>query len=284
VSESRETKSCFVISPIGAEDSDTRRRADQVLKHVIAPVAEALHYRVTRADKIAEPGIINSQVIQHIVEDDLVIADLTDMNPNVFYELAIRHALRRPYVQIMQKGQTIPFDIAGVRTIFFDHKDLDSVDDAKRQIIAQINSIEKQPGLVDSPVSVSLDLQVLKQSSDPSQRSVAEVIDQLSDLRREFLSFKDDALKVMSVEKRGGLSERGLSNLYKQLGVVRHDAIKILEQMDACFDVMKKNSYSGDFDEKAKGLRQLNLENLLVLRIDLGHVINSLRLPDDVFG
>jgi hypothetical protein len=282
VDESKEARSCFVISPIGPEDSDTRRRADQVLKHVIAPVAEAKGYRVTRADKIAEPGIINSQVIQHIVEDDLVIADLTDMNPNVFYELAIRHALRRPYVQIMQKGQTIPFDIAGVRTIFFDHKDLDSVDEAKAQIIAQIFSIESQAGPVDSPVSVSLDLQVLKQSSDPGQRSVAEVIDQLSDLRREFLSFRDDALKAMG--GRSGLTERGLANFYKQLSQIRHEQNRILDLMDASLEAMKKHSYSGDFSDKDKGLRQLHLEKLISLRLELGHLVNSIRFPDDVFG
>ena len=61
-------------------------------------------YEVTRADKIAESGIINSQIIQRIVEDELLIADLTDMNANVFYELAIRHSIRKPFVQIMQKG------------------------------------------------------------------------------------------------------------------------------------------------------------------------------------
>jgi len=51
---------------------------------------------VIRADKISEPGIITTQIIGHIVDAELVIADLTDKNPNVFYELAIRHAIRNP--------------------------------------------------------------------------------------------------------------------------------------------------------------------------------------------
>ena len=83
-------KICFVIAPIGEETSDTRKRSDQVLRHIIAPSVLKHGYQAIRADQIAEPGMIASQVIQHIVEDALVAADLTDWNPNVFYELSRR--------------------------------------------------------------------------------------------------------------------------------------------------------------------------------------------------
>ena len=108
---------CFVISPIGESDSDTRKRADQILRHVIKPAVEQCGYIATRADEIDQPGIITSQVIQRVVEDPLVVADLTERNPNVFYELAIRHALRKPLVQIIKKGEQIPFDVAATRTV-----------------------------------------------------------------------------------------------------------------------------------------------------------------------
>jgi hypothetical protein len=61
---------------------------------IVAPAAEACGYDTIRADQIAKPGIITSQVIQHLLDDPLVVADLTGWNPNVFYELAIRHAIR----------------------------------------------------------------------------------------------------------------------------------------------------------------------------------------------
>ena len=89
-----EKKKCFVITPIGEDGSETRRRADQILRHVIAPAAEACGFETVRADQIAEPGLITTQIIQHIIDDPLVIADLTGSNPNVFYELAVRHAIR----------------------------------------------------------------------------------------------------------------------------------------------------------------------------------------------
>ena len=49
---------------------------------------------------------------------------------NVYYELAVRHATRKPVIQLMQKGEPLPFDVAGTRTIIVDHRDLDSAEDA----------------------------------------------------------------------------------------------------------------------------------------------------------
>lgn len=78
---------CFVISPIGAEASDIRRRADGVLKFMIAPAAQKLGLTTVRADAIAEPGEITLQVIGHVLTAKAAVADLTGANPNVFYEL-----------------------------------------------------------------------------------------------------------------------------------------------------------------------------------------------------
>lgn len=174
---------CFVIAPIGEEDSDVRRRSDQVLKHVIALAAKECGYSTLRADKISEPGIITSQVIQHLVEDPLVIADLTDWNPNVFYELAVRHAVRKPVVQIIQAGQKIPFDVAGTRTIPLGYPDLDSVEQCRRDIVRQIQTVEKDASQVDTPISVAIDLQSLRRSENPLEKSNAEIISMLQQLR-----------------------------------------------------------------------------------------------------
>jgi nucleoside 2-deoxyribosyltransferase len=138
-----EEKTCFVIAPIGEPESEIRKRSDKILRHVITPVAQECGYKPIRADDISEPGIITSQVIQHIVDDDLVIADLTGQNPNVFYELAIAHAIKKPLVQIIKKGEQIPFDIASTRTIHVDHTDLDNVEEAKNEISRQIKLLKE---------------------------------------------------------------------------------------------------------------------------------------------
>lgn len=179
-------KTCFVIAPIGEPDSEIRKRSDQVLKHVIRPAVETCGYSAMRADEISEPGVITSQVIQHIVDEPLVVADLTGRNPNVFYELAIRHALRKPLVQIIRKDEQIPFDVAGTRTIHVDHRDLDSVEAAKTDIISQVHSLERaDAGPIETPISVSLDLQLLRQSENPEQRSLADLLAVISEIRSD---------------------------------------------------------------------------------------------------
>src|SRR5688572_13315379 len=90
------TKSCFVISPIGEVGSEVRARADQILKYVIQPAVKVFGYVAIRADAMPEPGLITTQIIDRIINDDLVVADLTGKNPNVYYELALRHAIRKP--------------------------------------------------------------------------------------------------------------------------------------------------------------------------------------------
>jgi len=186
---------CFVISPIGEEGSETRERSDQILKYIITPFVEACGYRPIRADHISEPGMITSQVIQHIVEDPMVIADLTDWNPNVFYELALRHALRKPTVHMIQAGQKIPFDVAGARTIQIDHQNLPSVEACKTELAQQIRAIESNPSLVDNPISVSVELQALRQSDNPLEKSNAQIMGMLQEV-----------LSILSTRETGAIA------------------------------------------------------------------------------
>lgn len=174
---------CFVISPIGKEGSESRQRSDKILKHVITPVADACGYDALRADKISEPGMITTQVINHVINADIVVADLTGENANVFYELAVRHAAHKPYVQLIEKGQKIPFDLAGIRTIEIDLTDLDSVDDAKVQMKKQIEGSKLGAAKTESPISIAIDFDRLRRSDDPVKREVADLLQAISELR-----------------------------------------------------------------------------------------------------
>lgn len=194
-------KTCFFIAPIGEFDSDTRKRSDLILNYVIAPAVTKCGYKAIRADQISEPGMITSQVIEHIADDPLVIADLTERNPNVFYELAIRHAIRKPFIQLIKKGENIPFDVAATRTIHVDHRDLESVEQSKKEIIAQIEFIESNSTPLQTPFSVSLDLQSLRQSSNPEQRTLADVLSSIGELKSSIHELKFTQIKFETLKE-----------------------------------------------------------------------------------
>lgn len=137
-------KSCFIVCPIGSEDSPQRRRSDTVLKHIIEPVCRELNFRVTRVDKLNSVDRIDNTIIEHLNNADLVIADMTEHNPNAFYEMGYRHALGKPLIPIMEEETKIPFDVANLRTITYVTNDLDKAEAAKNRLLETILSFDIQ--------------------------------------------------------------------------------------------------------------------------------------------
>ncbi|MBI1246827.1 hypothetical protein GC197_03155 [bacterium] len=161
VSVAASDETCFVITPIGADGSDERKHANAVLKHLIDPVMENSGLRVVRADKISKPGIITKQVVEHLAYSRLCIADLSFNNPNAFYEMGLRHAFKLPMIQIIRKGDRIPFDVAQGRTILIDCSDpyliMDAFRSARTELKEHIESVlSGNAAPEDEPMNVYL--------------------------------------------------------------------------------------------------------------------------------
>ncbi|PFJ93319.1 hypothetical protein CN957_04660 [Bacillus cereus] len=137
-------KNCFIVCPIGSEDSPQRKRSDIVLKHIIDPVCDALDFNVIRVDKLHDVDRIDNTIIEHLNDADLVIADMTEHNPNAFYEMGFRHALGKPLIPIMEEGTKLPFDVANLRTITYATNDLEKADAAKHRLRETILSFDIQ--------------------------------------------------------------------------------------------------------------------------------------------
>ncbi len=152
-------KTCFIISPIGPKDSDIRKKADDLLELIIKPSLQIFDFTVTRADQIQRPTVITSDIIKNVQMADLCIIDLTDNNPNVFYECGRRHENGKPFIQLVEENNDLPFDVAGIRTITYSLSTPHSVNKAVKEIQSFITEIitndfqEKSPG--DSLTSIA---------------------------------------------------------------------------------------------------------------------------------
>ena len=112
--EQEQPDECFIVGVIGKVGSEQRIHADWFFEGIIRPLFTD-HYpnfRVLRADHMKMPGIITSQIIEKLLNVRLVIADLTFLNPNAFYEIGIRHMTGKPVVHVHRAGESIPFDIS----------------------------------------------------------------------------------------------------------------------------------------------------------------------------
>lgn len=181
-------RECFFIAPIGDPESDIRQRSDGVLRFIVRKAAEEIGLVAVRADAISEPGQITVQVIEHLLNARAAVADLTGLNANVFYELAVRHTAKLPTVLICEEGTKLPFDIAQMRTIFFNHHDLESADQCRERIVQHLKS--SLEGAVDSPIATTIDLKFLE-SGSAVERTVADLAGTVSSLAGGFTEMRD---------------------------------------------------------------------------------------------
>ncbi|MBI1794692.1 MAG: hypothetical protein HYR70_10945 [Chloroflexi bacterium] len=178
-------KTCFFIGPIGDEKTPTRDWSDQILKYIITPVTSEFKYEnPVRSDSISRPGSITLEIMKHLVEDALVVADLTEGNPNVFYELAIRHLLQKPTIHVMKQGEKIPFDVYDFRVIPIRIDNVEAAEKAKNELRYQIRSIEADENIIIPYVLQVRQLKGIFDSpkSDAEKETLLNLLEQLENI------------------------------------------------------------------------------------------------------
>lgn len=178
---------CFLMSPIGGPDTDERRHADRLRDFVVRKALEP-DFTIVRADDIAAPGTITAQIVRELAESQLAVADLSFTNPNVMYELAIRHAYHKPVILVCRSGQKLPFDVAAERTIFFDFREIETIEQAITSLSEQTHAARHNTPDVFNPVSLAGQAAASFASNSPTHKHVGTLIEQVSAMREELAS------------------------------------------------------------------------------------------------
>ena len=196
-----EKKDCFVVGPIGAADSPVRIHADWLLEEVIDPVMAAYpDFTVHRADKLSQPGLIDTQVITHLLNDHLVIADMTTLNPNAFYEIGIRHMAQKPIIHMHKAGEKIPFDVSAYRSIEFSLEKPGDLREARKRLASAVDAIFASEYKVDNPVTHARGVVDLQERATDAQRVL---LDEIEGLKERLNSIEKKPANYVFVDPSG---------------------------------------------------------------------------------
>lgn len=176
-------ETCFVIMGFGKKTDYPSGRTldlDKTYKNIIKPVVEKLGYRCIRSDEIQHSGIIDKSMYALLVRAELVIADISTLNPNALYELGIRHAVKPSSTIVLKEdgGGKIPFDLDHTRIFPYKHlgEDIgvDDANDAKENLEEWIINIKETP-TVDSPMYEYIEATPPRISDEEFQKIVKEL-------------------------------------------------------------------------------------------------------------
>ena len=149
-------ETCFVIMPIGAQsyngieysENELHEKYNDLIRESILKVKPDL--QIFRADEISMPGSITNDIFSRLMYSRYVIADISLPNPNVFYELGIRHAIRAGTILIKDRGiKSSVFDISHLRHIEYTNTST-GLRELSESLSRAFNWIDSNPTIVDN--------------------------------------------------------------------------------------------------------------------------------------
>lgn len=230
------SKLCYVIMPYGSSDESRYKKFKSIFSAIIKPAAEAKGYTVIREDHEARQGNIGTNIIKSLAEADLVIADLSENNWNVAYELGIRHVLQKSgTILIKDKNTPMMFDIQGNKIIEYLSEWYDCIDDTQQKIMDAIDYVENNLNSSDSPVhdvypkfAVKI-VDYLTDNNDEEKR-------QLSNLRIENAKLKE-ALEDAGLSANNRSQKSDITSVFKDaLSRSQYSGTKALNKLQECIE------------------------------------------------
>jgi hypothetical protein len=145
-----ENKDLFVIMPFSSTATCTEEQWTEIYENVFKPAIVECGYSCERAK--CKTGSLIKSIIEKLRNARIVLADITDRNPNVFYELGVRHSLSKRTIIVAQANQQAPSDLLGYWFIKYGTTP-GRVTQFREEIRRLLNEIEENPDKSDNPVS-----------------------------------------------------------------------------------------------------------------------------------
>lgn len=167
----KEKPVCFVIMPISDAHGYEPGHFGRVYEHILKPAIVAAGYLPIRADDTIKTDYIAVGIIQKIVESEMVICDFSARNPNVMYELGIRHAFNKPVALIKDRRTDKVFDIQGLRYVEYD--DSLRIDTVQKDISKISGAIQETAGANGKGVNSVVQLAGITAAEIPAKQQVS---------------------------------------------------------------------------------------------------------------
>ena len=166
-------KKAFVLVPF-------KPPYESYYRDVFKPALEAASYEVSRTDDLFTPSPIMTDIQRSIVEADLILCDMSERNPNVFYELGLAHAIGKPAILLAQKEEDIPFDLRHIRVITYDSSIVNWEDRIRQLIISAAQAVETAEKIWPPPLLEA-------QGNEQEEKNASEVKVRIRNQRTVYL-------------------------------------------------------------------------------------------------
>ncbi len=227
------------------------------------PALEGCGYSCARAE--TSRGSLIASIVEGLIEADLVIADVTDLNANVFYELGVRHALRRGTISVSQGTDHVPSDLRGYWFLTYGLRPAE-VAKFKTEIKRIVTAFEEQPDRGDSPVSDYLDSEQLSSSRQINRDNVKKLGALLTELSGNRLALR----QYMSTRKPQVFSLGCLGLLIQTLYVdAGTDVLKRCYELEYKLQLLQKDIYPEQLVREAS-------EQTVTLEEKIGEIKNKI--------
>jgi hypothetical protein len=273
-------RDCYVIMPFSSTAHCTSVQWTEIYEEVFKPAIEGCDYTCERAQP--GTGSLSRSIVERLRSSFLVLADITDRNANVFYELGVRHALSKRTIIVSHIGQAMPSDLGGYWHIQYGTSPR-QVSEFKAKTRTLIEEIERDPERSDNPVSDYLEAENIS-----INRSVnVENLKKLSALYTELSGIElilDDCLLATgeSLARTAMLLPTGCLDLLLQTLYIDPGPAKLSGFYEFRQDIQLIKNHYADVARIRKARRTVSALSEIILEIRTRLIKGQLEEPDTV--